>query len=46
MNPREKALYDQIRDELDVLYRDVDAIRAEFKDLISDMAAQIMAEAA
>jgi len=44
MNPREQAAYDKAKSELDMLYRDAADVRAEFKQLIAEMAAQIMAE--
>ena len=37
MNPREQALYDKAKAELDMLYRDVSDVRAEFKTLIAEV---------
>ncbi len=44
MNAQETAQYDAAKKELDRIYADVDAIKAEFRDLVAKMAAQLLAE--
>ncbi|HTM68015.1 MAG TPA: hypothetical protein VL426_01845 [Candidatus Binatia bacterium] len=44
MNAQETAQYQTARKELDRIYDELDAVKAEFKDLIAAMAAQLLAE--
>ena len=44
MNDQESAQYGAAKKELDRIYDELDAVKAEFKDLIAAMAAQLLAE--
>ncbi len=44
MNAQESAIYEAAKSELDGVYAEVNGIRQEFKDLIAEMAAQLLAE--
>lgn len=44
MNAHELALYEAAKKELDRVYQEVSAVRGEFKQLIADMASQLLAE--
>ncbi len=44
MNAQEAIQYDVARQDLDRIYDEVDAIKAEFRDLVAKMAAQLLAE--
>ncbi|HSD12317.1 MAG TPA: hypothetical protein VLC10_02050 [Patescibacteria group bacterium] len=44
MNAQEAIQYDAARQDLDRIYAEVDAIKAEFRDLVAKMAAQLLAE--
>lgn len=44
MNAQEAVQYDAARQDLDRIYAEVEAVRAEFRDLVAKMAAQLLAE--
>ena len=44
MTDQESAQYQTTKKELDRIYDELDAVKAEFKDLIAAMAAQLLAE--
>lgn len=44
MNAQETEQFQAARHELDRIYEELDAVKAEFKDLIAAMAAQLLAE--
>lgn len=44
MNAQETVQYAAAKKELDRIYDEVDAIKAEFRDLVAKMAAQLLAE--
>ena len=46
MEPHVSAEIDRWHKELDKLYAEFDAVQEEFRDLIAQMAAQLMAEEA
>jgi hypothetical protein len=44
MNAQDAVQYDAAKRELERVYAEVDAIKAEFRDLVAKMAAQLLAE--
>jgi len=44
MNSQETVKYEAAKRELDRIYDELDAVKAEFRDLIAQMAAQLLAE--
>lgn len=44
MNDQESVQYATAKRELDRVYDELDAVKAEFRDLIAQMAAQLLAE--
>jgi hypothetical protein len=44
MNVQDSAQYQAAKKELDLIYDELDAVKAEFRDLIAQMAAQLLAE--
>ena len=44
MNAQETAQYKTAKQQLDGVYDELEAIKAEFRDLVAAMAAQLLAE--